>query len=80
MSARVFSAGWDRRLTPYGSDHVLPDWKSELNEVWNLQFSRPLSRLLRQNADGTCRVYEGWRAEEIAATVDALVDARRVSL
>lgn len=80
MSGRLFSAGWCERLVPSDADQVAPSWKADLSEVWQLQLDRPLSRLLRQNADGTSRVYEGWRAEEIAATLDALIDARRVSL
>lgn len=76
MSARAFGAGWCNRLAVDSADEVQPAWKVDLNESWFEGFGRPVSRLLRHDLDRCIRVYEGWRADEIAATLDACVNPR----
>lgn len=75
MSAGGFVGAWCAWLMLADAAAVVPAWKTAMAELMEQRASRPACRLVRQDERRGVRVFEGWRAAEIAATLDACADA-----
>lgn len=49
---------------------IIEKWKADFAEAYEETGARPLTKLRRSSKDGKVREYEGWRTEEINATLD----------
>lgn len=75
MSAGVFAGAWCAWLMLGDADAAVPAWKSAMAELLPLVAARPVCCLVRQDEESGARVFEGWRAAEIAAMLDACADS-----